>query len=185
MLDLNRKLYNNILMIKSKYTSMLVLIITLVTLQTRAATYMKLGTAYMAEDNGGNTRTRLLLDIGGGWIANSGFSLGFLYSSEKNSISNGASADRTAIGPNIGYASKKESGWYALGTYFYSATTTTELKGTGNQIDIGYKFLINKVSFAPQLSKKQFTYTSQYGNDLNSNYTEGRVDPGFVMWLDF
>lgn len=168
-----------------KYTSFIVIAFALLTPTAQAASYARLGAVYMSQDNGGDTHSRLLLDLGGGWIANNGFSLGFLYASEKNNISNGASYDRTSFGPNIGYASKKEEGWYILGTYLMSSTTTTGLKGTGNQIDVGYKFQINKVSFAPQLSKKQFTYTTQDGNDLNPTYSEGRIDPYFVMWIDF
>lgn len=163
-----------------------VLVLTLfTTTQAKAASYMKLGTVYMSEDNGGDTRSRLLLDLGGGWIGSSGLTLGFLYSTEKSTVSNGSSADRTSFGPNIGYASKKEEGWYFIGTYFLSSTTNTGFKGTGNQIDIGYKFAINKVSFAPQLSRKQYTYTSLDGNDLDPAYTEGRIDPYFVVWIDF
>ncbi len=169
----------------SKYLSLAVLGLTLFTAQAQAASYARLGTVYMSQDNGGDTHARLLLDLGGGWIASNGFSLGFLYASEKNTISNGSSYDRTSFGPNIGYASKREEGWYILGTYLMSTTTTTGLKGTGNQIDIGYKFQINKVSFAPQLSRKQFNYTTQDGNDLNPTYSEGRIDPYFVMWIDF
>lgn len=169
----------------SKYIPFLALALTLLTPQAQAASYARLGAVYMSQDNGGDTHSRLLLDLGGGWIANNGFTLGFLYASEKNNISNGTSYDRTSFGPNIGYASKKEEGWYVIGTYLLSSTTTTGLKGTGYQIDVGYKFQINKVSFAPQLSKKQFTYTTQDGNDLHPTYTEGRIDPYFVMWIDF
>jgi hypothetical protein len=169
----------------SKNISFVALTLTLLTKPAWAASYMKLGASYMSQDNGGDTHSRLLLDLGGGWIANNGFTAGFLYANEKNTVSNGASADRTSFGPNIGYATKKDTGWYVIGTYFMSSTTTSELKGTGYQIDVGYKFIINKVSFAPQLSKKQFTYTSQYGNDLNPTYEEGRIDPYFVVWIDF
>lgn len=169
----------------SKYLSFIVLGLTLLSTSAEAASYMKLGTVYMSEDNGGDTHSRLLLDLGGGWIANSGLTLGFLYATEKNTVSNGASADRTSFGPNIGYASKKEQGWYVIGTYLLSSTTTSGLKGTGYQIDVGYKFQINKVSFAPQLSKKQYDYTTQDGNDLNPTYSEGRIDPYFVVWIDF
>lgn len=179
------RLYNNSIMRIKKYLLYPILASTLLTTPAWAASYMKLGTVYMSEANGGNTESRLLLDLGGGWIANSGLTLGFLYSTEKYSISNGNSSDRTSFGPNIGYASKKDEGWYFIGTYFLSSTTTTGFKGTGNQIDIGYKFAINKVSFAPQLSRKQFTYTTQNGNDLNPTYTEGRIDPYFVVWIDF
>ncbi len=168
-----------------KHLSLVVIALTFLSTPTWAASYMKLGTVYMSEDNGGNTNSRLLLDLGGGWIAQSGLTLGFLYASEKNNSSNGASADRTSYGPNIGYASKKETGWYAIGTYLLSTTTTTGFKGTGYQIDVGYKFQINKVSFAPQLSKKQYDYTTQDGNDLNPTYSEGRIDPYFVVWIDF
>ena len=139
----------------------------------------------MSEDSGGNTNSRLSLDLGVGWIANSGVTLGFLYGSEKNSSSNGSSADRTSFGPNIGYASKKETGWYGIGTYFMTSTTTSGLKGNGYQIDVGYKFQVNKVSFAPQLSKKHFDYTTQDGNDLNPTYSEDRIDPYFAVWIDF
>lgn len=179
------KLNNNNFMRILKYISFIIIAITFLTTPAQAASYARLGTVYISQDNGGDTHSRLLLDLGGGWIARNGFSLGFLYSSEKNTISNGTSYDRTSFGPNIGYASKKEEGFYILGTYLMSSTTTTGLKGTGHQIDIGYKFQINKVSFAPQLSRKQFTYTTQDGNDLDPIYSEGRIDPYFVMWIDF
>ncbi|MBC7457905.1 MAG: hypothetical protein H7235_06480 [Bdellovibrionaceae bacterium] len=172
-------------MLISKHILFVTLALILFATQAFAASYARLATVYMSEDNGGDTHSRLLLDLGGGWIANNGLTLGFLYASEKNTISNGSSYDRTSFGPNIGYASKKEEGWYVIGTYLMSSTTTTGLKGKGNQIDVGYKFQINKVSFAPQLSRKQFTYTTQNGNDLSSNYSEGRIDPYFVMWIDF
>ncbi len=171
--------------IKIIFTSIVLAFILLSAPAVLAASYMKLGAIYMADDDNGDSRNRLVLDLAGGWIASNGFTAGFLYASEKNTVTNGVSADRTSFGPSLGYASKKEEGWYIIGTYFLSSTTTNELKGSGNQIDAGYKFLINKVSFAPQLSKKQFTYTSQYGNDLSPTYSVNRIDPCFVVWIDF
>lgn len=148
-----------------------------------ARTYMRLAAIYMAEDTGGGDHSRLLLDLGGGYLTQQGWSLGFLYATEKNSLNGGHTLDRSSLGPTVGWASKKDTGFYILGTYFISSKMTDDMSGSGYQIDVGYKFVIDKVSFAPQLSKKQYNYDKQYGQSIA--YSESRIDPYFVVWVDF
>jgi hypothetical protein len=150
-----------------------------------AKSYMKIGTVYMAETSAGATTTRHWLDVGGGYLTKDGLSFGLLYSSEKTSYADGYNVDRTSYGPSVGWANPKDSGFFALATYLMSSKLTNNYKGKGYQLDIGYRFALDKVSFAPQISKKEFNYDYQNDQSLNSTYNEGRIDPYFVVWVDF
>jgi hypothetical protein len=53
--------------------------------------------------------------------------------------------------------------------------------GWGYQIDLGYKFAIRRISFAPQISYKD--YEDKISD--SSTVTQTYIDPYFVIWIDF
>lgn len=153
-----------------------------------AGGYTRLGLMYLSEKygtEGSATETsRTLIDFGAGHFFSNGFTLGGMYGSEKNEQAT-QSLNRTGIGPTIGYMKSKSKGFYFLGTYFINPSATGGLKGNGTQIDIGYRFELDKVSIAPQFSKKSFKYTKMNGADLNPATVDDRIDPYFVVWIAF
>lgn len=156
-------------------------------LKTFASGYTRLAIMYMSESSGqGSTSeaSRTLIDFGAGKLWGNGFTLGGMYGSEKNEYST-YSRNRTGIGPTIGWLKSKTQGFYILGTYFINPTMTGGFKGKGHQIDIGYRFMLDKVSIAPQLSQKSFSYDEVDGMPISPSYEENRVDPYFAVWIDF
>lgn len=155
---------------------------------TFAAGYTRLGFMYQSEKRGssGSTEdvTRTLLDFGAGKVWPNGFNFGFLYGTESNNYVSGAQ-QRTGIGPTVGWMKNKSQGFYIMATYFISQTLTGGYKGKGTQIDIGYKFMLEKVSIGPQLSQKSFEYNEANGTTLANAYVEDRMDPYFVVGIDF
>lgn len=166
----------------------LLLIILAFPVSSMAAGYTRLAVMYLSEKSGSEgsaTETsRTLIDFGAGQLFNNGFTIGGLYGSEKNETST-QSINRTGIGPTIGYMRSKSKGFYILGTYFINPSATGGLKGTGSQIDIGYRFQLDKVSISPQFSKKSFKYTKMNDVTLNPASIDDRIDPYFVVWIDF
>lgn len=160
----------------------------LIPLQTFAAGYTRLGFMYQSEKRGisGATYdlTRNLLDFGAGKVWANGFNLGFLYGTETNNYVAGAE-QRSGIGPTLGWMKSKSQGFYIYGTYFPNLTLTGGYKGKGTQIDIGYKFALEKVSIGPQLSQKSFEYDEQNGTSLSNSYQDNRIDPYFTVGIDF
>lgn len=174
------------MIIKISLTLVLVLFVHVST--TQAAGYVRIGTMYMSDSSGTEGATtntsRTMIDLGAGKIYGNGFTLGGMYGSEK--YDNGTStANRTGIGPTVGYAKNKAAGFFILGTYFINPTLTGGYKGNGYQIDIGYRFALDSISIAPQFSKKSFTYDEQSGQTLSPAYVEDRIDPYFVVWIPF
>jgi hypothetical protein len=151
-----------------------------------AGGYFRLGAMYIAEQRGleGATSdvTRTMWDIGGGYVGSQGWTVGLLYGTEK--INSGSSFDRSSFGPSVGWATRKDDGPYAMGTYFLSPTMSGGFKGTGYQFDVGYKFKIRNISFAPQISKKHFEYDDQNGQAIDPKFIDDRIDPYFVVWVD-
>lgn len=157
-------------------------------MKTFAAGYTTLGFMYISEDRGvdGGTSsiTRTLIDFGAGKIWGNGFALGFKYGSEQNEYP-GGSMNRTGLGPSIGYLHKKNQGFYIMGTYFINPALSGGYKGNGTQVDIGYRFALDKVSIGPQLSQKNFTFDEIDGSPISPAYVDNRVDPYFTVWIDF
>lgn len=155
-----------------------------------AGGYMRLSGMYMSSSyqlTDGSTveGTRTMYDLSAGFVDDKGWTIGALYGTEKESNADGTqSMDRSGFGPSGGWITTKDSGFYGLFTYFLNPTLGS-YKGTGYQLDVGYKFMIKKISFAPQLSKKHFTYTELSGQKLANNYVTDRLDPYFVVWVDF
>ncbi len=165
-----------------KTTFLFLALTVLIPLKSFSKSYMKLGTIYMAENTGSGSTSRLWLDIGGGYLNPQGWNLGFLYSTEKSNYAGGSSVDRSSYGPTLGWSTTKDTGPYLLATYYLSSSKTNNSKGNGYQIDGGYKFALEKVSLALQLSQKHFKYDDQNGF---AGYTEDRIDPYFVVWVEF
>jgi hypothetical protein len=154
---------------------------------TFAAGYVRIDTMYMSESSGQGTSTdisRTLIDFGAGHLFANGFTLGGMYGSEKINA-NTYTLDRTGIGPTIGYMTSKSKGFYGLATYFFNPTLTGGYKGTGYQLDLGFRFELEKVSIAPQLSKKHFSYDEVNGTPITPPYEEDRIDPYFVIWISY
>ena len=153
-----------------------------------AAGYSRLALMYLSEKEGSEgsavETSRTLIDFGAGHLFGNGFTLGGMYGSEKNETAT-QSLNRTGIGPTIGYMKSKSQGFYFLGTYFINPSATGGLKGTGTQLDIGYRFQLDKISIAPQFSKKSFKYTKMNDTELNPATVDDRIDPYFVVWIDF
>jgi hypothetical protein len=157
-------------------------------LTSQAGGYARLDIMYLSEKEGTEGSavevSRTLIDFGAGHLFGNGFTLGGMYGSEKNETAT-QGLNRTGIGPTIGYMKSKSQGFYFLGTYFLNPSATGGLKGNGTQLDIGYRFQLDKVSIAPQFSKKSFKYTKANDVELNPPVVDDRIDPYFVVWIDF
>lgn len=153
-----------------------------------AGGYFRIDGMYLSDSSGieGSTTntSRTLIDFGAGHLFSNGFTLGGMYGSEKYNSST-STIDRTGIGPTFGWMKNKSAGFYFLGTYFLNPTMTGGFKGTGHQLDVGFRFVLDKVSIAPQFSKKYFKYTEQDGQTISPAYVDDRIDPYFVIWIDF
>lgn len=157
--------------------------------RAEASGFVHLGAMYMTESVGSGSSTsdaeRTLLDVGGGYISPKGWVAGFMYGTEKYERT-GSDSNRTSIGPTLGWVSRKDNGPYVLGSYFLTLKMSPgDYKGNGTQFDIGYKFQIDRVAFAAQISKKNFTYTEGNGANLNPNFVDNKLDPYFVVWIEF
>lgn len=169
------------------FKNLLLALFLILPLKTFASGYTRLALMYMSENSGqGSTAqtSRTLIDFGAGKIWGNGFTLGGMYGSEKNELAT-QSLNRTGLGPTIGWMKSKSQGFYILATYFVNPTMTGGYKGNGHQIDIGYRFMLDKVSIAPQLSQKHFSYDEVNGTPISPPYEENRVDPYFSVWIDF
>ena len=170
------------------FKKLLPLIFLLLPTTSMAAGYSRLALMYLSEKEGSEgsavETSRTLIDFGAGHLFGNGFTLGGMYGSEKNETAT-QSLNRTGIGPTIGYMKSKSQGFYFLGTYFINPSATGGLKGTGTQLDIGYRFQLDKISIAPQFSKKSFKYTKMNDTELNPATVDDRIDPYFVVWIDF
>jgi len=160
----------------------------LLPINTFAGGYTRFSFMYLTEKIGveGSAveTSRTLIDLGAGHLFNNGFTLGGMYGSEKYDQSTQTSS-RTGIGPTIGYMKNKSSGFFFLGTYFVNPTMTGGYKGTGTQLDVGYRFALDKISIAPQFSKKSFKYDEANGVEQNPPLIDDRIDPYFVVWISF
>lgn len=163
-------------------------LLVLLPLQSFAAGYGSLAFMYQSEKRGtsGSTsdQTRTMIDFSAGKVWANGFTLGFKYGTENNDYTNGAQ-NRTGLGPTVGWMKNKSQGFYILGTYFVSLAMTGDYKGKGTQIDLGYRFMLDKLAIGPQLSSKTLEYTEHAGSTMSPSYVENRIDPYFTVWIDF
>lgn len=151
---------------------------------SRAAGYVRIGAMYLSQKSGneGSTPsevTRTLTDFGGGAVSDQGWTLGLLYSTE-NVSPDGLS--RVSYGPTVGWITRKEDGPYILGTYLLSSKYTGYDTGTGYQIDLGLKMTFSKISLAPQISIKHYSYPASGGG---AKFVQDYVDPYFVLFFEF
>lgn len=153
-----------------------------------AGGYFRIDGMYLSDSSGSEGSTtnssRTLIDIGAGHLFGNGFTLGGMYGSEKRNYST-YTLDRVGVGPTIGYMKSKTQGFYFLGTYFINPTMTGGYSGTGYQLDIGFRFALDKISIAPQFSRKHFKFTEQNDVALSPAYIDDRIDPYFVIWIAF
>lgn len=166
----------------------LLVVLLLLPINALAGGYTRIGVMYLSEKIGSEgsavETSRTLIDFGAGHVFGNGFTLGGMYGSEKYDQST-QTASRTGIGPTIGYMKSKSQGFYFLGTYFINPSMTGGLEGTGTQLDVGFRFALDKISIAPQFSKKSFKYTKANGFDLDPPIIDDRIDPYFVIWIAF
>ncbi|AZZ37021.1 hypothetical protein CIK05_09520 [Bdellovibrio sp. qaytius] len=170
------------------FKNLLTIVLLFLPINVFAGGYSRIGIMYLTEKigiEGSATETsRTLIDFGAGHLFGNGFTLGGMYGSEKDETAT-QSLNRTGIGPTIGYMKSKSQGFFILATYFINPSLTGGYKGTGTQIDLGYRFQLDKISIAPQFSKKTFKYTKLNDVDINPAYVDDRIDPYFVVWIDF
>lgn len=137
------------------------------------------------KDGGGSSEsTETLMNFGAGYISQKGWVIGGLYATEKVK-SGGQTVDRTSMGPTVGWISRRENGFFILGTYFISSEFGNGYEGSGYEIDLGYKFKIRKVALAPQLSYKNFEYGELNGAKISPPDQLTKLDPYFVLLIEF
>lgn len=170
------------------FKNLLLVVSLLLPFDAFAGGYTRIAVMYLTEKRGIEGATaetsRTLIDFGAGHLFSSGLTLGGMYGSEKYDQST-QTLSRTGIGPTIGYMKSKTQGFFFLGTYFFNPSMTGGYKGTGTQLDVGYRFQLDKISIAPQLSKKSFKFTEVDGFALDPAFVDDRIDPYFVIWIDF
>ncbi len=173
----------------NKNTQVLVLVMSLFFAQSAFADgYLRFGGSYSTTKEGPESSTSdqstTLLDIGGGLVSQSGWTVGALYATKK--VKSGSfTLDRTGIGPTLGWISRKDFGFYILGTYFLELERSDDLEGSGYQIDLGYKMSLGRIAFAPQLSYRDLKYDKRNGQSLGLNYVDKGIDPYFVFLFQF
>lgn len=170
------------------FKNLFLVVLFLLPFKAFAGGYTRISLMYLSEKIGTEgaavETSRTLIDLGAGHLFSNGFTLGGLYGSEKYDQATQTSS-RTGIGPTIGYMKSKSSGFFFLGTYFINPTMAGGYKGTGTQFDVGYRFALDKISIAPQFSKKSFKYDEANGIEQNPPLVDDRIDPYFVIWISF
>jgi hypothetical protein len=156
-------------------------------LNSHAGVLLKPSFLYQSSSSGQATKsnqTRTILDATLTWVSQKGWLVGGMYASDKTSY-DGGSSDLTAMGPSVGWLSRKESGPYIVATYFYEAKLTTNLKGTGYGADLGYKFDIRKLSLGIQMSYRHYDFTKAGTATLSPAYTKQTIDPEIALLFEF
>lgn len=157
-----------------------VLSVVLAPRSVRADAYLRLGAMYLSTsvEQGGSTSeaSRLLIDVGGGYVNPKGWTIGGLYSTESSD------AEPQAYGVTAGWITRKEMGFYTLGTYFVSSKSNGYESGWGYQADLGYRITLRKLTIAPQISYKSHTYDITGSEET---VTVTHVDPMLVVFFDF
>lgn len=166
-----------------KLNSVVALFVFSVLLAPRAAqadAYFRLGAMYLSTsvEQGGSSSdsSRLLIDVGAGYVNPKGWTVGGLYSTESSD------AEPQAYGVTAGWITRKEMGFYTLGTYFVSSKSNGYESGWGYQADLGYRITLRKLTIAPQISYKSHTYDIMGSEET---VTISHVDPMLVVFFDF
>lgn len=150
--------------------------------------YIKLDGLYKSTEtkdaSGSEKGSETLINVGAGFITQGRWVIGGLYAMEKVKGGN-STVERTSYGPTLGWISGAASGFYLLGTYFISSEFGDGYKGTGYEVDLGYKMGMGRVSIAPQLSYKSFEYDELNGVDLATPLEHTNIDPYFVLIFEF
>lgn len=89
------------------------------------------------------------------------------------------------MGPSFGWLTRKEHGPYILATYFYQASLTTNLKGSGYGADLGYKFSLRKLSLGLQISYRHYDFNKAGSASLSPAYTKQTIDPEIALLFEF
>lgn len=148
---------------------------------------LKLGFLYLSTDtDSGGTKSessRMLLDVNPAYIWPKGWAFGLLYGMDKSKNS-GVASDRTSYGPSFGWITRKEYGPYVMASYLLKSELE-QYEGDGIQADLGYKFPLRKIDLGFQLSYKMFNYKKLNGATLSTPYKENKIDPYFILMLQF
>lgn len=161
--------------------------LTVVSCTVRADVMLKLATIYLSSSSGSGVQTttsRMLIDVNPAYITQKGWAFGGIYAQESINSTGSQTVARTSMGPSVGWVSRRENGFYAIAHYFFSSEVSP-LKGSGYQADLGYKFKIKKVALGLQMSYKGFTYTESNGTKLSEPQKETKIDPYFVLLIEF
>lgn len=101
--------------------------------------------------------TNTLYDLSFGGMLGSNLYVGAMYST-KNDKSLSTSTNGSAMGASIGYVF--DSGVHLTGTYFLSATDGEYKKGSGYEIDLGWRSFISSSFFVgAKLAMRSLKYT--------------------------
>ena len=154
--------------------------------EAKAEGYIRAGAMYLSGKSGNGTlsgTSRTLVDFGGGYVLPAGWTIGALYGTESQTYTpTGTPENRTSFGPTVGWMKPGEEGAFLLASYFLTTTLNT-YKGTGYQVDVGYKFPINRVSAAMQISYKRFKYNEISSSPVDPPYEQEYFDPYFMLFV--
>ncbi|OYZ13482.1 MAG: hypothetical protein B7Y39_17550 [Bdellovibrio sp. 28-41-41] len=97
-------------------------------------------------------------DISLGNVMGSGLYLGALYSSQNDKSDSSTTTTATAMGASVGFIG--DSGFNIIASYILSATNADYKKGTGYQIDLGWRhFLSSSFYMGTKISMRSVKYT--------------------------
>lgn len=152
------------------------------------------------EENSGTKESlsRTVIELPVGWISQSGIDIHGTYSTDKNTaksetggVSTELTGSRTSLGAGLGWFSKGDPGFYAMGTYYLSSDyieDTRTYKGTGYQIDAGVKIGFRRVLIGLQVSHKYFEYKKYTMGGATVDLTEPRkqtyLDPAVSVIIE-
>lgn len=140
-------------------------------------------------ESGGTTSetTTRYIDLAGGWVGPSGFSVLGIYGSQNESTSpGGSSSDRTSLGAGVGYT--KGEGIFAAAFYFVQNSLTsgsTKYEGDGMQFDIGYLFKAGSAAIGPQFSYRMHNFKKVNGQTMANPLKVTDLDPMIAFQFMF
>jgi hypothetical protein len=134
--------------------------------------------------------TRRVIDLGAGYVSPGGWSLLAVYGMENRKVEapgSSTTGDRTSLGAGGGWTAGA-TGAYVDAVYFFQAeysVGSTNYKGTGWQVDLGYKFDVGRLQVGPQLTYRNFSYDKVNGATQSPVYKQNNLDPMFALCLMF
>jgi hypothetical protein len=123
--------------------------------------------------------SRILYDMGIGYLHEKGWMLGAMYQSD------GGGAEypgNVSYGPSLGWVSQKDVAPYVVAHYFFksgigaSSTSSETERSWGYQADFGFKAPLSRVTFAFQISYKHYSHGT-----IGGSFT--RVDPLIGLFM--